>query len=174
MLDVFFGSTTAIANFIYTSPFGMIAFFFFALLANATIFFPIVVEPIVLAAAVFAPDVYTALLIGVVAGIASAIGEMSGYIVGLFGARSLQKMKPKQVEKVFEIGERLADRGIPIIFLGAFTPFPFDLMGIAAGVIKFNPKNFFLAALGGKLLRYVLIALAGFFGVAWLKAVLVI
>jgi len=170
VLEVFFGSSAAIANFIYASPFGMVVFFFFALFANATIFFPILVEPIVLAVAAFAPNPLTALLIGIVAGTASAIGEMSGYIFGLLGVKTLQKMNEKKVEKIFEIGERLANKGIPIIFLGALTPFPFDLMGIAAGLIKYNPKKFFIAALGGKVTRYCLIAIVGFYGLAWAKA----
>ncbi|MBN2067334.1 MAG: VTT domain-containing protein [Candidatus Diapherotrites archaeon] len=169
MLDVFFGSTTAIASFIYTSPFGILVLFFFVLFANATIFFPVLVEPIVFAVAGFAPDPYTALFIGSISGVASAIGEMSGYILGLLGVKTLQKMKPKRVNQIFEIGESLADKGIPIIFLGALTPFPFDLLGIAAGIIRYDPKRFFLAALGGKLARYVLIAMVGFYGVSWLK-----
>ena len=172
VFDVFFAGTAAIATFIYVSPYGLIAFFFFALFANATIFFPILVEPIVLAVAAFSPSLYFALLVGVVAGVASGIGEMSGYILGLLGVKTLQKMSQKKVEKIFEIGERLADRGIPIIFLGALTPFPFDLMGIAAGIIRYSPKKFFLGALAGKLARYVLIALAGFYALTWLKPLL--
>jgi membrane protein YqaA with SNARE-associated domain len=172
IFDVFFASTVAIAEFIYVSPYGLIAFFFFALFANATIFFPILVEPIVLAVAAFSPDLYFALLVGVVAGVASGIGEMSGYILGLLGVKTLQKMSHKKVERIFEIGEKLADKGIPIIFLGALTPFPFDLMGVAAGIIRYSPKKFFAAAIAGKTLRYVLISLAGFFGLAWLKAFL--
>ena len=169
VFDVFFASTAAIAEFIYVSPYGLIAFFFFALFANATIFFPILVEPIVLAVAAFSPSLSFALLVGVVAGIASGIGEMSGYILGLLGVKTLQKMNQKKVDRVFKIGEDLADKGIPIIFLGALTPFPFDLMGIAAGIIKYNPKKFFLAAVAGKTLRYVLISLVGFYALAWLK-----
>ncbi len=117
-----------------------------------------------------APDIFTVLLIGTVTGIAAAIGEMSGYIVGLLGVETLRKMRKQQVEQIFEYGEKLANKGIPLIVFGSFTPFPFDLMGIAAGVIHYNPKKFFLGALIGKVPRYVLVALAGFYGIGWLKA----
>jgi len=166
----FFGGVLAFADFIYASPFGMIVLFVFALLANATILFPILVEPVVFALAAIAPDVFTVLLIGILTGIAAAIGEMSGYIIGMLGVETLRKMRKQQVEQIFEYGEKLANKGIPIIVFGAFTPFPFDLMGIAAGVIHYNPKKFFLGALIGKVPRYVLVALAGFYGIGWLKA----
>jgi len=154
---------------VYASPFGILLLFFFALLANASVFFPILVEPVVFAVAALAPDIWAALLLGIVAGTAAAIGEMSGYILGLFGVKTLQKMSEAKVEKIFELGEKLADKGMPIIFLGSFTPFPFDLMGIAGGIIKYDPKRFFAAAAAGKILRYSLVALAGFLGIAWLR-----
>ena len=172
LFGFFSSSGSALVEFVYASPFGIVVFFFYALFANATIFFPILVEPIVFAVAAFAPDPFTAVFVGIVAGVASAIGEMSGYIFGLLGVKTLQKMSKKRVEKIFELGESLANKGIPIIFLGALTPFPFDLLGIAAGLIKYSPKKFFAGALAGKTLRYVLIAVAGFYGLAWLKTAL--
>lgn len=172
LFGFFTTSGSAIVSFVYSSPYGIVVLFLFALFANATIFFPILVEPVVLAIAALAPNVLVAVFVGVVAGVASGIGEMSGYILGLLGVKTLQKMSRTRVEKIFELGERLADRGIYIIFLGALTPFPFDLLGIAAGVIKYSPKKFFVGALGGKIVRYVLISVAGFYGLAWLKTVL--
>ena len=104
--------------------------------------------------------------------VGAAIGEMSGYIFGMLGVKTLQRMSEKKVEKVFEIGETLANKGIPIIFFGALTPFPFDLIGISAGIIKYDPKKFFIGALLGKVARYLLIAVAAFFGLPWLMSLL--
>jgi membrane protein YqaA with SNARE-associated domain len=166
----FFGGVEAFAGFIYASPFGMVVLFLFALLANATILFPILVEPVVLALAAIAPDPYTAMLIGVVTGVAAAIGEMTSYFAGRLGVETLRKMHKQQVEQIFKYGEKLANKGIPILVFGAFTPFPFDVMGLAAGVIKYSWKKFFIAALIGKIPRYTLVAIAGFYGLAGLKA----
>jgi membrane protein YqaA with SNARE-associated domain len=160
---------------VYGNPWGIIILFLFTIVANASIFFPIIVEPIVFVVAAFAPNLATALLVGIVTGTAAAIGEMSGYVLGLVGVNTLKKMKDAKVEKVFEIGEKLANRGMPIIFIFAFTPLPFDLVGIAAGIIKYDLRRFFLATLVGKALRYTLVALVGFLGmeaIPWLAQAL--
>ena len=162
-------NTAVLADFIYSSPFGLLALFLFAVIANASVFFPILVEPVIFAVCAFAPNPFIVLVIGVTIGIASGIGEMSGYILGLFGVKTLQKFNEKRVEKIFEMGEKLATSGMPIIILGAFTPFPFDLIGIAAGIIKYDAKRFFIAATIGKVMRYSLIAFAGFYGMAWVS-----
>ena len=57
-----------------------------------------------------------------------------------------------------------------IIALGSMTPFPFDLIGIAAGLMKYDPRKFFVAAMVGKWVRYILIAFAGSFGIAIIKS----
>jgi membrane protein YqaA with SNARE-associated domain len=106
----------------------------------------------------------------VVASFGAAIGEMSAYILGLLGIKTIQRMSEERVEKILALGESLANKGIPIVFLGALTPFPFDFIGIAAGLLKYNPKKFFIAAFVGKAVRYIIIAFAGFIGAASVKA----
>ncbi|MEK6941846.1 MAG: VTT domain-containing protein, partial [archaeon] len=54
--------------------------------------------------------------------------------------------------------------GTLLIFIGAMTPFPFDLIGIAAGLVRFDPKKLFLGAFCGKTIRYFVILLASNFG----------
>ena len=169
-LSSILSSTTAFTEFIYSSPFGILFLFLFTIFANASLFLPIFVEPVIFAVGVFAPNIYLALIIGIITGIAAAIGEMSGYIFGLIGIKTLKKFSRRKVDKILDIGEKLANKGIPIIFLGALTPFPFDLIGLAAGLIRYNPKKFFAAAAAGKIVRYTLIVLAGFFGAAWAKS----
>lgn len=160
---------------VYGNSLGLVILFFFAIIANATIFFPIVVEPIVFVVAAFAPNLATALLVGVATGTGAAIGEMSGYMLGLVGVSTLKKMKEGQVEKIFELGEKLANKGMPIIFTCAFIPFPFDIVGMAAGIIKYDIRRFFIATCAGKALRYSLVALVGFLGmeaIPWLAHML--
>lgn len=163
-------NTVALSELLYSSPYGIVLLFLFTVFANASLFFPILVEPIVFAVSAFAPNLLAVLLVGIVTGTAAAIGEMAGYIFGMFGVKTLQRFSEKRVERIFDMGEKLANKGIPIIFFGAFTPFPFDIIGIAAGLIRYDPKKFFFAALAGKVLRYTIIAVAGFFGAVWIKA----
>jgi len=182
-LSFFFKSPESLAAFfadlVYSSPFGMLLLFAFSLVANASLFLPIAVEPIVFFLAIIAPSLWLAIVLGLVTGTAAALGEMSGYILGMFGIKTLQKMSKTRVEKVFEVGEKLADKGVGLIFIFAFTPLPFDIIGIAAGLIKYDPKKFFAAAWAGKTARYLLVSLIGYFGgvalvmaVPWLKALL--
>jgi len=163
------------SSFVYASPFGIPLLFLFSIFANATVFFPIIIEPIVLLVAALAPNIWFALFIGFIAGTGAAIGEMTGYLLGMFGVETLRKMGKKNVEKIFEIGEKLADRGMPIIFIGALIPFPFDLIGIAAGMLKYDYKKFFAAAWAGKAIKFGLVAVIGFLGkeaLPWLAAFL--
>ena len=177
--SIFLNQTAAVISeftmFFYGSPWGIVILFLFTLFANASIVLPILVEPIVLVVAAFAPNLETAIFVGVLTGTAAAIGEMSGYILGLFGVKTLKKMSAVKTEKIFEVGEKLANKGMPIIFIFSFTPLPFDIIGIAAGVIKYDPKRFFLATWLGKVLRYVLVALVGYLGMEalpWLGTML--
>lgn len=182
-LGFFFNSPQVLAaffaDFVYSTPFGMIVLFIFALVANASLFLPIAVEPVVFLLGILSPNIWLVIAIGLVTGTAAALGEMSGYILGLFGIKTLQRMSEKRVEKVFELGEKLADKGVGLIFIFAFTPLPFDLIGIAAGLIKYDPKRFFIAAWAGKSARYLLVAFLGYFGgvamvtaMPWLKTIL--
>jgi len=180
-MDPFFflSDPASIADFfralVYGTPWGIVILFLFTLFANASIVLPILVEPIVLVVAAFAPNLGTAIFVGILTGTAAAIGEMSGYILGLLGVNTLKKMSKTKIEKVFEVGEKLANKGMPIIFIFSFTPLPFDIIGLAAGIIKYDPKRFFLATWLGKLLRYVLVALVGFLGMEalpWLATML--
>lgn len=144
--------------------FGLIGLFIASILANATIIFPIVIEFVVVGAGAASPNIYFAILIGVVCGIGAAIGEMSSYVLGLMGNKYLEKTKPEDIAKVERITQRLKEKGMIIIILGAFTPFPFDLIGIAAGLVKYDFKRFFIGAVIGKVPRYLIASLTGFFG----------
>jgi len=55
-----------------------------------------------------------------------------------------------------------------LIAFFAFTPLPFDLIGIAAGLVKYSKKKFFLGCLIGKIPRYIILAYAGYFGITFL------
>jgi len=51
------------------------------------------------------------------------------------------------------------------IVLCSFTPFPFDLIGIVAGLIRYDVYKFFVGAWIGKVLRYCCIAVVGILGI---------
>jgi len=155
--------------------YGLFGLFFAAIIANASIIFPISIELVVLPlgtnpALIGLPnDNLARLAIGLVSGTGAAFGEMTGYILGLLGHKAVESSGQADTYKLGSIREKIKSSGMLFIFLGAFTPFPFDIIGVASGLIRYNPVKFFIAAWAGKVLRYMLIAFAGFLGLEFVK-----
>lgn len=152
--------------------YGLLGVFIAAIIANATLFFPVPLDVAIFFLGQFDVGfgIASPLVLGFFAGLGSAIGEMSGYIVGTLGIRSLEKLKKSELRQIDRLERKINKYGFSVIALAALTPFPFDLVGIAAGLIKFNPKRFFFVCAVGKVVRYILIAYAGMFSVkalAW-------
>jgi uncharacterized membrane protein YdjX (TVP38/TMEM64 family) len=141
---------------------GYLGVFLLGLFSSATIFIPTPAFIIVfLLGATMNP-----VLLGFLAGLGSAIGEMSGYLIGRGGERVLLKKydkKIKDIEKKFEKHGSSA-----IIFIFSAGPLPFDLVGLFCGALKYPFRKFFIATLMGKLVKYWAIAFAGFYGIEWI------
>ena len=149
--------------------FGYLGLFIAAIIANATIILPIPIDFLIFGIGAMSPDLLVVIIAGVIAGLGGAIGEMTSYMIGLLGHKGLRKMKPEDMAKIDRLTQRLKNKGVLIIALGAFTPFPFDLIGIAAGLMRYDRNMFLIGAIAGKVPRYTLLALAGFFGWATLR-----
>ena len=110
----------------------------------------------------------------------AAVGEITSYAVGLGGRKVAEKRKKGISEKVLKkktLIEKAEDwsrkRGMfPVIILFAATPLPFDILGIVAGVVRYDPRKFLLATFIGKLILFSVISWAGLFGMEWLLATL--
>lgn len=158
----------AVVGFLF-SQYGLIGLFVASIVGNATILLPLPIDLFVFAVAALASNPGLVLVIGIVSGIGAAIGELSGYFLGYLGIRSFESIRKSEVISIDKLRERLKEKGMWIIFLGALTPFPFDIIGLLAGIIKYSPYRFFAAALSGKVIRYCLIAYAGFYGMQIVK-----
>lgn len=151
------------------SQYGLLGLFIASIIGNATILLPLPIDLFVLGYGAIAPSSFQVLLAALVGGTGAAIGEMSAYLLGYLGIKSFESVKKQSVVSIAEIRRRLHYKGMWVVFLGALTPFPFDVVGVAAGLIKYSPKRFFSAALAGKVLRYSLLAYAGFYGMQAVK-----
>jgi len=145
---------------VYT--FGYLGIFLLGLISSATLFIP---TPAFIIVFLIAPTM-NPLLLGFFAGLGAAIGEMSGYIIGLGGEHVLLKKYDKRIRSMERHFERYGSNFI--IFLFAATPLPFDLVGLFCGAIKYPFRNFFLATLAGKLVKYWVISFAGYYGLRWI------
>jgi len=108
------------------------------------------------------------ILVGVIAGVAGSIGELSSYFIARGGKRIIGRYI-QEGEKYFKVEEQFKKYGFWVIPIFAATPLPMDLIGLAAGALKYDLKKFLLGVLIGKIPRYLLIAFAGYFGFEFVK-----
>lgn len=135
---------------------GYLGAFLIALFSSATIIFPAPGWAVIAAmSASFNP-----VMLGIAAGLGSAIGEMSGFIAG-DGVRDVLNSRFKETKDIEEIVRRY---GVFAIGFFAFVPNPlFDIAGVIAGGLKISWWKFLIACAVGRVLRYVLLAMAGQF-----------
>ncbi len=136
--------------------------FLACLASSATVAVPV---PAVIAV-FFAGKLLNPVLAGAIAGLGSAIGELSGYLVGRSGRAALAGATggPKGVSRLDGWIQRHG--GLAILVL-AFIPNPFfDVAGMAAGAARLPLRTFFVAVLAGKTGRMILLALVGHYALA--------
>ncbi|MCX6799352.1 MAG: hypothetical protein NTW59_04650, partial [Candidatus Diapherotrites archaeon] len=100
----------ALGGFVF-SEFGLLGLFFFSIIGNATIFLPVPVDIVVLIISPLAANPLMALLIGIVSGVGAAIGELSGYFIGVLGIKGYEKATKKEVLSVADIQAKIKDKG---------------------------------------------------------------
>lgn len=100
-------------------------------------------------------DPENAIFYGIIATIASVLGALLGYWIGLKGGRPLvgRFVKPNQMKSVENYFNKY---GAWAIGLAALTPIPFKVFTITAGTLKFKsiPK-FILASVVGRTGRFI-------------------
>jgi membrane protein YqaA with SNARE-associated domain len=145
--------------------YGYLGIFAINVIASATIFLPVPAFALTFAlGAVLDPW-----LLGLAAGLGSAVGELTGYLIGYGSQEAFKKKYRKWLRRASEFAEK---RGMFLaILLIAASPIPTDIVGILAGVAKYNTKKFFVAMAIGKVIKYTLIAWAGFYGLHWIAGV---
>ncbi len=94
--------------------------------------------------------------------VASALGAVVGYIIGyglwsLIGAPLVQFYGYTEGFATYQ--RWVEEWGVWIVIAKAFTPIPFKIMAIAAGVAQMNPLAFIFAAVLGRALHFAMVAL---------------
>lgn len=100
------------------------------------------------------------LVVGVVAGSAEALGELTGYAAGAGGKAFFKRNKfYLRFKNLFEEYAGLT------LFFGSIIPNPvFDIMGVAAGSILYPIRRFLLIVFVGKTIKFTWIALSCYYG----------
>jgi membrane protein YqaA with SNARE-associated domain len=134
---------------------GYVGAFFVSLVASATIVLPAPGLAVVIAMSTALDPV----LLGIVAGLGSAFGELTGYVAGASGRAFVPPHQREQVERLHALTDRY---GAIILIVLAAIPFPlFDFAGIVAGMLRMNVVLFWIAIAIGKSIKYILLIWIG-------------
>ena len=130
-------------------------------LISATIFLP---APS-MAVAAAAGTILDPLWVGIVAGLGSATGELSGYLLGYYGRRAA----PTDTSRLWRLAERGFKRwGFIALMVLAFIPNPaFDALGVLAGSLRYPFGRFWLSTAAGKILKFLSISYLGWIYSVW-------
>jgi membrane protein YqaA with SNARE-associated domain len=94
----------------------------------------------------------------------SVLGGIFGYYLGKIGGRPLIK-KIVSEEKLYQVKLFYARYDVLAVIIGGFTPIPYKIFSISAGIFDISLKKFILASIIGRGGRFFLVcALIFFFG----------
>ncbi len=170
-------STLAFAFFFFDidlaqlNTYGYIGLFVIALISSASIVLPMPGAAAITGAGALLDPVFgipTPILVGLVAGPAEAIGELTGYAAG-YGGSVLFKERPFYPR----VKAWMQRRGILTMFLLSSVPNPLiDVAGVAAGAVRMNLRHFFVGVLFGKILKNIYLATGGLVAADLIRRVL--
>ena len=133
--------------------YGYLGAFIISIIFNATVLLPGVALPILSGLGiVFYPvtGLFGPIVVGLAGGAGAAIGEIVGYVAGYSGRGIVENKK---------LYKRLVDWlrkwGAVAVFVFSLVPLFFDLVGLAAGVLRFPLWKFVLICWLGRTLLYV-------------------
>ncbi len=148
-----------------STTYGYFGIFLISLVGALSIFFPIPYTVVIFTLGglkVGEAWVFEPVWIAVAAGIGSAVGEFSGYLLGLGGRRAIGERYKKKMDFLMKLFDRF---GPIVIFIFALTPLPDDLLFIPLGVIRYSLVRALIPALIGKICMNFIVAYSGRFSV---------
>lgn len=117
-------------------------------------------EPLLIAMSVTKPNL--AILYAAIATAASVIGATLDYFIGRIGGRPLAERFVAR-QRIETAEEFFQNHGTLTTGIAAFTPLPYPIFALAAGVARLGIWRFVLASLAGRGARFFGMGLAIFF-----------
>ena len=144
------------------SQWGYLSSFLISLIGSATVILPAPGLALILALGAHLNPV----LLGIVAGFGSGLGELSGYLAGKAG-RNLVSGEGRFNAFLHHMTTRFTS---PALFILAILPLPiFDFAGILAGALRMPVLRFLAVVISGKVIKH---ALAAYLGAEFFEMVL--
>lgn len=98
------------------------------------------------------------LLVAIAGGLGSALGEISGYILGYYGRAVISEQRQRKIDFILKVFSRY---GPIAIFMFALTPLPDDLLFIPLGIMRYKLLKAFIPCVLGKALMCLILAVGG-------------
>lgn len=147
------------------APLGLVGLFFLSFIESS--FFPVPPDILIIILTLQNPSQYA--LIALIATIGSVSGALLGYSIGYIGEIIILKrfFSEKKIQRVHDLFRKY---DYWAILIAAFTPLPFKVFTIAAGVFKVKIKGMLIASFIGRGLRFMIVAmLTAKFGEVFVK-----
>lgn len=140
------------------TPYASLALFILAFWESS--FFPLPPDPLLIAMAVADPE--RAPLYALICTTASVLGAMLGYFIGKKGGRPVvnKLFKEKRVRAAEQLYQR---HDVWAVGAAAFTPIPYKVFTITAGIARLRFWPFVLVSIVGRGARFFLVGLAVYF-----------
>lgn len=150
----------------FSIQYGYLGIFLISLLGSMSIFFPIPYTVVLFTLGSI--ETFNPILIALASSIGSALGEFSGYLLGLGGRKIISEKGRRNVEFLLKIFGRY---GALAIFIFALTPLPDDLLFIPLGVMRYGFLRAFIPAFLGKLCMSLIIVYSARFTVGIIREI---
>lgn len=158
-------------NLAQLTTYGYIGLFAVSLISAASIVLPMPGAAAITGAGALLDPVLgipVPIMVGLVAGVAETLGELTGYAAG-YGGSSLFRDRPffPRVKRWME------QRGVLTMFLLSCVPNPLvDVAGVAAGAVGMRVQNFLLGVFPGKVVKNIYLSAGGLAGAAIVRHLL--
>ena len=140
----------------FAVQYGYLGIFLISLIGAMSIFVPIPYTVVIFILGGL--ETFDPFLIAVAAGFGSAIGEFSGYLLGVGGRKVIGDRYRKRMDFITKLFKKY---GSIAIFIFALTPLPDDLLFIPLGVMRYSLLRAFIPAVLGKFISNLIIAYSG-------------
>ena len=143
------------------SRWGYLGLFFVSAMGTSTIFIPVPTFIFVFSFGAVLNPFFVAFF----SAIGSALGELTGYFVGLGGKKLLEKKYRNQIKKVKKTFNKY---GADVwLIIAAATPVPNDILTIFCGLIKYDWKRFLIDMFIGYFILCLILAYGGHYSINW-------
>jgi membrane protein DedA with SNARE-associated domain len=138
----------------FAFQFGYLGVFVISFIGSVSVIFPV---PYTLVIFVLG-SMLDPFFVAVSGGLGAALGEFSGYTLGYYGRKIVNKERRRKMDYMVKLFGRY---GPVTIFLFALTPLPDDLLFIPLGVMRYPFLKAFVPALLGKIVMTFILAYSG-------------